>query len=61
MARKMGESKSNLVRIAIEHIVASNQAIAANSCLDLARDLVGAVEGSSDLSYNKEHLAGYGQ
>jgi hypothetical protein len=61
LAKKMGESKSNLIRSAIEHIVTSNHAMAANSCLDLARDLVGSVEGPPDLSQNKKHLAGYGQ
>ena len=61
IAKKMGESKSNLIRSAIEHIVTLNLDITANSCLDLARDLVGSVEGPADLSHNKKHLAGYGQ
>ncbi len=61
IAKKMGESKSNLIRTAIEHIVTSNHDIIFNSCLDLARDLVGSVEGPTDLSHNRKHLAGYGQ
>ena len=61
VAKKIGESKSNLIRTAIEHIVTSSSAITANSCLDLAKDLVGSVEGPTDLSHNKKHLAGYGQ
>ena len=60
VAKKIGESKSNLIRSAIEHIVTSNSAITANSCLDLAKDLVGSVEGPTDLSHNKKHLEGYG-
>ncbi len=61
VAKKIGESKSNLIRSAIEHIVISSSAITANSCLDLAKDLVGSVEGPTDLSHNKKHLVGYGQ
>ena len=61
VARKIGESKSNLIRTAIENIVTSSSAITANSCLDLAKDLVGSVEGPTDLSHNKKHFAGYGE
>ena len=61
VAKKIGESKSNLIRTAIEHIITSSSAITANSCLDLAKDLVGSVEGPTDLSHNKKHFAGYGQ
>jgi metal-responsive CopG/Arc/MetJ family transcriptional regulator len=60
-AAKRGESKSDLIRTALESIVRANETITPNSCLDLAKDIVGAVEGPSDLSYNKEHLKGYGQ
>ena len=61
VAKKIGESKSNLIRSAIEHIVTSNPAITANSCLDLAQDLAGSLEGPTDLSHNKKHFTGYGQ
>jgi predicted DNA-binding protein len=61
VANKLGESKSSIVRNAIEHAVTSSQPISDNSCLDLAKDLVGSVEGPTDLSHNKKHLAGYGQ
>ncbi len=61
VAKKLGESKSNIIRSAIEHVVKSSQAVTANSCLDLANDLAGSVEGPTDLSHNKKHLAGYGQ
>ena len=56
-----GESKSNLIRTAIESILEANEAIATNSCLEMAKDLVGSVEGPSDLSCNKNHLKGYGK
>ncbi len=61
IAAKRGESKSTLVRTAIESMVNINDAITPHSCLDLAKDLVGSVEGLSDLSYNKKHLKEYGQ
>ena len=60
-AAKRGESKSDLIRTALESIVNANAAIIPNSCLDLAKDIVGSVEGPSDLSHNKKHLKGYGQ
>jgi hypothetical protein len=60
-AAKRGESKSDLIRTALESIVTANEAIIPNSCLDLAKDIVGSVEGPSDLSHNKKHLKGYGQ
>jgi hypothetical protein len=60
-AAKRGESKSDLIRTALESIVNTNEAIIPNSCLDLAKDIVGSVEGPSDLSRNKKHLKGYGQ
>jgi len=61
VAAKSGESKSDLIRAAIESILKINEAIAPTSCLDMAKDLVGSVEGPSDLSYNKKHLKGYGK
>ena len=60
-AAKRGESKSDLIRTALESIVNASEAITPNSCLDLAKDIIGSVEGPSDLSYNKKHLKGYGQ
>ena len=60
VAAKRRESKSALIRAALDHIVKSSEAITPNSCLDMAKDLVGSVEGPSDLSYNKKHLNGYG-
>ena len=61
VAAKRGESKSNLIRTAINLILKENKAVIPNSCLDMAKDLVGSVEGPSDLSCNKRHLKGYGK
>ena len=61
VAAKRRESKSALIRAALDHIVKSSEAITPNSCLDLAKDLSGSVEGPSDLSYSNKHLKGYGR
>ena len=61
VAARRRESKSALIRAALNHIVKSSEAITPNSCLDLAKDLIGSVEGPADLSYNKKHLKGYGR
>jgi len=61
VAAKRGESKSNLIRTAINSILNASEAVNLNSCLDMAKDLVGSVEGPSDLSCNKKHLKGYGK
>ena len=61
VAAKRGESKSHLIRTAINSILNTNEAVNHNSCLDMAKDLVGSVEGHSDLSCNKKHLKGYGK
>ena len=60
VAAKRRESKSALIRAALDHIVKSSEAITPNSCLDLAKDLIGSVEGPSDLSYNNKHYAWIG-
>jgi Arc/MetJ-type ribon-helix-helix transcriptional regulator len=61
VAEKTGESKSNLIRSAIEYLLSSRDKIAPNSCLDLAKDLSGSIDGPADLSSSKKHLKGYGQ
>ena len=61
VAAKRGESKSNLIRAAINSILKTNETVTPDSCLDMALDLVGSVEGPSDLSCNKKHLKGYGK
>ena len=60
-ARARGESRSTLVREAIEAFIENNASQPSGSCLELAKDLVGAVKGASDLSFNKKHMRDYGQ
>ncbi len=60
-ARKRGESRSALLREAIETAIAGEGRIESASCLDLAKDLAGCVRGPEDLSFNKRRMDGYGQ
>ena len=61
VAGRSGGNKSALVREAIENMLLEAEEIAPNSCLDLANDLLGSVEGPQDLSINKKYLEDYGR
>lgn len=61
LARRRRTSKSDVVRTALERLLASRDAAAAGSPLDVVRDLVGSVSGPKDLSFNKEHLRDFGR
>ena len=59
LARSRGASRSAVIREALERLL--NEASAhPDSCLALASDLIGSVEGPADLSHNKKHLEGCG-
>ena len=60
-AKKRGQAKSQLAREALERYFDADQAIVPGSCLELAADLAGSLEGPGDLSFNKKHLRGYGK
>ena len=60
-AKKRGESRSALLREAIEAVVEGENHIRDGSCLDLAKDLAGCVNGPEDLSFNKSRMDGYGK
>ena len=59
--RRRGVSTSALVREALEDRLGSEKRDRAGSCLDLAGDLAGVLEGPADLSSNGRHLKGYGR
>ena len=59
-ARELGRSKSDLTREALTRFL-DGEPTGRISCLDLVRDLIGAVDGPGDLASNKKHLRGYGQ
>ena len=60
-ARKRGESRSALLREAIETIIEEENPMTNGSCLDIAVDLAGCVTGPKDLSFKKSRLDGYGK
>jgi predicted transcriptional regulator len=60
-ARKRGESRSSLLREAIQTVIGGEGYIQDGSCLDLAKDLAGCVKGPEDLSFNKKRMDSYGQ
>ncbi len=59
--RRRREKKSEVIRAAIEQFLISEESVIEGSCLDLARDLAGCIEGPGDLSFNKKHMRGYGK
>jgi hypothetical protein len=61
LATQRGETKSTLVRAAIEQMLGSGEVVSPGSCLALSGDLVGSVDGHHDLSHNKNHLEDYGK
>ncbi len=61
IAAKRGATKSAVAREALESFIQQAKAIRPGSCLALARDLVGSVEGPPDLSYHKRHMEGFGK
>ena len=60
-AESQGTTRSELVRKALVNYFASNSAPPVQSALALAGDLVGSLEGPSDLSTNKKYLKGFGR
>jgi hypothetical protein len=59
--RRRAMTTSALVREALEHRLGPATDDRPGSCLDLARDLRGSLEGPADLSSNRAHLKGYGR
>ncbi|WP_295388390.1 hypothetical protein [uncultured Thiodictyon sp.] len=61
IARQRCSSKSEVARRALDAYLADAAIPRQGSALDLAGDFVGALEGPGDLSYNAEHMNGYGE
>ncbi len=61
-ARQRGQSKSAVIRAALEQYLNGERPEARPlSALDLAGDLVGCVKGPGDLSTNPKYMEGYGE
>ena len=60
-AKHRGESKSALVREALEAYLADQKNAPPLSCYDLAKDIIGCFEGPGDLSTNPKYMDGFGE
>ena len=61
LVARRGQSKSDLVREAIERLVTERKAPGGASVLDLIMDLKGAGRGPRDLASNRKYLESYGK
>jgi len=61
LADKRRTTNSEIVRQALEQYLAGARESVEGSVLDLARDIVGSVEGPSDLSTQRKYMKGYGR
>lgn len=61
LASRRGVSRSLLIRELLQTSLRNVRDGEAVSCLDVARDLVGSVEGPSDLSTATRHMKGFGR
>jgi predicted DNA-binding protein len=59
LAKSRGASRSTVIREALERLL-NEASTHPDSCLALASDLIGSVEGPPDLSHNKKRLEGFG-
>lgn len=60
LAESRGASRSAVIRDALERFL-DETSPHPDSCLALASDLIGCVEGPADLSHNKKLLEGFGK
>ncbi len=60
-ASERGESRSALVREAVETFITGDTHVQKGSCFDLAKDLVGCAKGPPDLSFNVKYMRNYGR
>jgi hypothetical protein len=60
-ARKLGRSKSDLARDLIQEGLNKRNGKRQPTCLELAGDLVGCLQGPGDLSFNKKYMEGFGK
>jgi len=60
-AMKRGETRSAVMREALQEYFSGKKDQNDLSCLDLARDLAGSMEGPPDLSTNPAFMNGYGK
>ena len=60
-AKRRRTSKSAVVRDCVEKVLIAQHKNRAPSCLDLAGDLAGCLEGPRDIATNPKYLEDFGQ
>lgn len=60
LAKQRDQSKSELVREALEQFLNGGLGSRVVTVAELAGDLLGSAEGPSDLATNPKHMEGYG-
>ena len=61
VAGKLGSSKSDVVRVAIEDYMRGSCGAGRLSCFDLASDIIGSAEGPADLATAPDYFEDFGQ
>jgi Arc/MetJ-type ribon-helix-helix transcriptional regulator len=61
VAKKRGESKSEVVRAALEQFLNGERPVTAGSLLEAVQPWIGCVEGPGDLSTNPKYMEGFGK
>ena len=61
LAKSQKQTKTNIVRNALEQMLNGTPAAKPLSALDLAGDLAGCLDGPSDLSTNRKYMEGFGR
>jgi Arc/MetJ-type ribon-helix-helix transcriptional regulator len=61
LAKSRKQTKSEIVRDALDQLVNGTRTTRPVSALDLAGDLAGCLEGPDDLASSPQHMEGYGR
>jgi hypothetical protein len=59
-AAELGMNGSEFIRQAVEKLLDAGPPATAGTCLSLASDLAGCLEGPRDLATNPDHMKGFG-
>ena len=60
-ARERGQSKSDVIRSALEQYLNGERTIPPGSALEAARPWIGCGEGPGDLATNPKYMEGFGE
>jgi Arc/MetJ-type ribon-helix-helix transcriptional regulator len=61
VARQRGQSKSEVVRAALQQFLNGELAIPAESALEAVQPWIGCVDGPGDLTTNPKYMEGFGK